>query len=192
MLSRLKYVVAGLLAIALAGLLGVGDVQAQGYFKDKTVKMIVPHSNTGGYGEYSRLLAPFLEKQLKAKAVLVEYRTGAGGLLGQNLIYEAKPDGLTIGFTSGPTMVLAQLAGSEGVQFEVNKFTYLGRAIAEPRMVFVGLKSPVKSFPKDVIALGRPFMVPSQGVDDDFYGAAVLGAIFGFDVKIRNRLRRIW
>ena len=33
MVTYLKYVVAGLMVIALAGLLGVADVQAQGYFK---------------------------------------------------------------------------------------------------------------------------------------------------------------
>ncbi|MFH1633683.1 MAG: tripartite tricarboxylate transporter substrate-binding protein [Chloroflexota bacterium] len=182
MLSHLKYVVAGLMAIALAGLLGVADVQAQGYFKDKTLTMIVPHSNTGGFGQYTRLLSPAIEKELKAKAVRVEYQRGAGGLLGVNNIWAAKPDGLTFGLTSGPTIVLAQLAGADGVKYNALKFTYLGRAVAEPRVVFVAARSSIKSL-KDVIALNRPFRSPSQGVDDDFYGTAVLGAAFGFEVK---------
>ena len=181
MVTYLKYVVAGLMVIALAGLLGVADVQAQGYFKGKTLKLIVPHSNTGKFGRYSKLLAPAIEKELGAKAVRIEHHRGAGGLLGANLIWASKPDGLTFGLTSGPTLLLAQLAGAAGVKFDAIRFTYLGRPTADDRVLFVAAGSSIKSF-KDVIALNRPLKVPSQGVDDDFYATAILADAFGFKV----------
>ncbi len=141
--------------------------------------MIVPHSASGGFAKYAQLLAPEIQKQLKARTVKVEHHSGAGGLVGQNLVWHAKPDGLTFGLTSGPGLVLAQLGGAEGVQFDAVKFTWLGRAALDDRVIFVGAKSPIKSV-DDVVKLGRPFKVPSQGVDEDFYGMAMLADILGF------------
>ena len=83
--------------------------------------------------------------------------------------------------------MLASLGGGEGVQFDAMKFTYLGRPTADDRLIFVGAKSPIKSM-QDVIALGRPFKVPSQGVDDDFYGMAMLADVLGF-TGVHHRLR---
>jgi tripartite-type tricarboxylate transporter receptor subunit TctC len=168
----------GALAVATA-LAGNSPLQAAGFYEGKTVTMIVPHSASGGFAKYAQLLAPEIAKQLKARTVKIEHHSGAGGLVGQNLVWHAKPDGLTFGLTSGPALVLAQLGGAEGVQFDAVKYTWLGRAALDDRVIFVGAKSPIKSI-DDVVKLGRPFKVPSQGVDEDFYGMAMLADILGF------------
>jgi tripartite-type tricarboxylate transporter receptor subunit TctC len=168
----------GALTVA-AALIGNSSLQAAGFYEGKTVTMIVPHSASGGFAKYAQLLAPEIAKKLKARTVKIEHHSGAGGLVGQNLVWHAKPDGLTFGLTSGPALVLAQLGGAEGVQFDAVKFTYLGRAALDDRVIFVGAKSPIKSV-EDVVKLGRPFKVPSQGVDEDFYGMAMLADILGF------------
>ena len=167
------------ITVAAAGVFATSPLQAQNFYEGKTVTMIVPHSASGGFAKYAQLLAPEIQKQLKARTVKVEHHSGAGGLVGQNLVWVAKPDGLTFGLTSGPGLVLAQLGGAEGVQFDAVKFTWLGRAALDDRVIFVGAKSPIKSV-DDVVKLGRPFKVPSQGVDEDFYGMAMLADIFGF------------
>ena len=177
----LKELSAGALAGAVA-LCAVATVHAQGFYEGKTVVMILPHSASGSFARYGQLLAPVIAKHLKAKTVRVEHRTGAGGMVGSNLVWHAKPDGLTFGLTSGPALVLAQLGGAEGVQFDALKFTYLGRAAQDDRLIFVGTKSAIKSV-GDLAKLGRPMRVPSQGVDEDFYGMAMLADIFGFSVR---------
>jgi tripartite-type tricarboxylate transporter receptor subunit TctC len=178
MLLERRSFLLGALAVAV-GVFGHSPVRAAGFYEGKTVTMIVPHSASGGFAKYAQLLAPEIAKQLKARTVKVEHHSGAGGLVGQNLVWHAKPDGLTFGLTSGPGLVLAQLGGAEGVQFDAVKFTWLGRAALDDRVIFVGAKSPIKSI-EDVVKLGRPFKVPSQGVDEDFYGMAMLADILGF------------
>lgn len=169
--------------LAACGLaLAAGSAAAQGFYEGKTVKMIVPHSASGGFSKYAQLFAPALAKHLKAKEVRIEHKTGAGGVLGMNLVWHSPPDGLTFGLSSGPGILLAQLGGGEGVQFDANKFTYLGRAASDSRLIFTGAKSPIKSI-EDVQKLGRPMKVPSQGVDDDFYGMALLANALGFQVQ---------
>ncbi len=176
----------GSLAAALLAACGLvfaaGSAVAQGFYEGKIVKMIVPHSASGGFAKYAQLFAPALAKHLKAKEVRIDHKTGAGGILGLNLVWHAPPDGLNIGFSSGPIILLAQLGGGEGVQFDANKFTYLGRAASDSRVVFTGAKSAIKSI-EDVQKLGRPMKVPSQGVDDDFYGMALLANTLGFEVQ---------
>jgi tripartite-type tricarboxylate transporter receptor subunit TctC len=170
-------------ALALAcAMLGATAGHAQGFYDGKTVTMIVPHSASGGYARYSQLLAPHLEAALKADDLRIEHHSGAGGILGSNLVWHSEPDGLTFGFSSGTSLMLASLAGGEGVQFDATEFTYLGRPTADDRIIFVGADSPIQSW-QDVIDLDRPFRVPSQGVDDDFYTMAMLADTFGFDVE---------
>jgi tripartite-type tricarboxylate transporter receptor subunit TctC len=170
--------VAGLLALSAAS----GPLHAASFYEGKTVTMILPHSASGSFAKYAQLLAPAIAKHLKARTVRVEHHSGAGGMVGSNLVWHAKPDGLTFGLTSGPALVLAQLGKAEGVQFDAVKFTYLGRPALDDRVIFVGAKSPIKSV-EDVTKLGRPFKVPSQGVDEDFYGMAMLADILGFKVQ---------
>lgn len=172
----------GALAIGLGVAVAVPAAHAQGFYEGKTVTMIVPHSTTGNFGRYSQLLAPYLEEALNAEEVRIEHHRGAGGLVGSNLIWASEPDGLTFGLTSGSSLMLAQLAGGQGVQFDATQFTYLGRPTADDRVIFVGADSGIESF-EDVLALDRPFKVPSQGVDDDFYAMALLADGLGFDVQ---------
>jgi len=90
---------------------------------------------------------------------------------------------MTIAFTSVPTLILAQLSGSDAVQFDATKFVYLGRAATEPRVMVVGGTNEIKSI-QDVMNLKRPFINPSQGTDEDFYTLAILADALGFKLKI--------
>jgi tripartite-type tricarboxylate transporter receptor subunit TctC len=180
MLKCWKFALAGAVALGMAG--GAPAVQAQGFYEGKTVTLIVPHSASGGFAQYAQLLAPRLAEQLKAEEVRIEHHTGAGGILGINLVWHAEPDGLTIGLSSGSSIMLAYLAGGEGVEFDATKFTYLGRVASDDRVIFVGKDSEIQSM-ADVPGLGRAFKVPSQGVDDDFYAMAMLADAIGFDVE---------
>jgi len=69
---------------------------------------------------------PALKEKLKARMFASIHKSARGRILGSNLVWLAKPDGLTIGFSSGTALMLAQMAGGEGVQFDATKFTYLG------------------------------------------------------------------
>jgi tripartite-type tricarboxylate transporter receptor subunit TctC len=171
-------------ACAAAFLAASGGAALAGPVYDgETVILIVPNSPAGLMSQYARTIAPHLAKHLGAAEVRVENHQGAGGLKGANLLWSAAPDGLTIAFTNVPSLIMAQLAGSPGVQFDAAKFTYLGRAAAEPRVLTVGAVSQIGSL-ADIKALGRPFSYASQGTDEDFYSTAVLADSLGFPLKI--------
>jgi tripartite-type tricarboxylate transporter receptor subunit TctC len=57
--------------------------------------------------------------------------TGAGGLIAANHLYRvAKPDGLTLVHVPG-TLLLGQVLGQPGIEFDARKFEYIGATVKE-------------------------------------------------------------
>ncbi len=147
------------------------------------ITLIVPNSAGGLMARYAHMIAPFIAKHAQADEVRVRIMTGGGNIRGTNFLWFAEPDGTTIGFTSIPSLILAQLSGSEAVQFDTTKLVYLGRAATEPRVLIVGERSGITSA-DDLKRLDRPFVYPSQGTDEDFYSMVVLANALGMELKL--------
>ena len=172
-----------LTACAVAAVAVATSAAAGPVYKGKVVTLIVPNSAAGKMTQYARMIAPFIAKHLGAADVRIRNEQGGGGLKGSNHLWNIKADGMTFAFTNVPALVTAQLAGSPGVRFDATKFTYLGRAAAEPRVMVVGAGSSIKSA-DDLKTLKRPFVYASQGTDEDFYTMATLAHTIGYPLKI--------
>ncbi len=170
-------------ALFAAAVFYAPGAEAGPYYDGKNVTIIVPNSPGGRMSLYARTMAPYLQKHLGAADVRIENRQGGGGLKGTNVLWVAEPDGLTIAFTNVPTLIMAQLANSPGVQFDSTKFTYLGRVSADPRVITVGANSGIKTI-QDVMGRGKPFVFASQGTDEDFYTMVILADALGYELKI--------
>jgi len=132
------------------------------FYKGKTVTYIVATKTGGGYDTYARLIAKYLPKYLPGSKVIVKNVPGAGHIIGANTLYQAEPDGLTIGtFNTG--LIYAQIVGQEGIQFDLNKFSWIGKANSETRVVLVGANAPFKTF-KDMMDSKESIKMPSSGV----------------------------
>src|SRR6266850_506518 len=107
-----------------------GVVAAQDFYKGKTIRLIVATTPGGGFDAYSRMLARHIGKHLPGNPTfVVENMPGASFLIGTNYLYrQAKPDGLTLGNWIG-TLVLHQLTGREGIEFDARKFEYVGAPV---------------------------------------------------------------
>lgn len=158
----------------------VDTTAAKAFFKGKQVSLIVPHGAGGGYDTYARLLAPYIEKQLGC-TIVVDNVTGAGGNVGRNKVWNAKPDGLTLGFTSGTGMVYSQISGAEGVSYDVTKITWLSRVLGEPSVLVVPAKGQYQTIDA-MMKAGKPVKFAVSGVgDDDFFGVGIEGKALGID-----------
>ena len=170
-----------LLALLLAGA-GAASVAAASV-RGETITLLSPNSAGGMMTRYARMIAPYIAKHAGARDVRVRVMTGSGGIRGTNALWFAEPDGRTIAFTSVTTLILAQLAGSDAVQFDATRFVYLGRAATEPRVLTVGAVSDIRSV-EDARNLGHAFVFPSQGTDEDFYSMAVLAEVLDIPLKV--------
>jgi tripartite-type tricarboxylate transporter receptor subunit TctC len=97
------------------------------YYAGKNLVFIAPTRPGGTADLRIRSMAPFFKKYLPGNPnVVVEYLTGGGGRKGANHVYNnVKPDGFTIGAMSGGMVGLA-IMGEMGVQYDPDKFIYLG------------------------------------------------------------------
>ena len=116
------------LLLGLAVAIAVNDSsQAQDFYKDKTVTIIVGYSPGGSFDLSARVLARYIGRYLPGNPTrIVENMTGAGGIIAANHLYNrVKPDGFTIGAWASP-LILQHIMGNEAVQFDGRRFGYLG------------------------------------------------------------------
>jgi tripartite-type tricarboxylate transporter receptor subunit TctC len=71
-----------------------GPVRAQG-FPTKQIRLVVPYSPGGGADTTARLIQPKLQEAL-GQTVVIENRPGAGGMIGDEAVAKAAPDGYTL------------------------------------------------------------------------------------------------
>ncbi len=172
---------------ALAGILLAGAPamaqSAADFFKGKTLTYVVATSPGGGYDTYARLIAKHMEKYLPVSKIVVKNVPGAGHIIGANQVYAAKPDGLTIGtFNTG--LIYAQLLGAEGIQFDLAKFTYLGKAAADPRTIVISTKSDIKTF-DDLVKSSEPVNFAAAGPGSSAYNEIkMLNSALKLNIKL--------
>jgi len=157
--------------------------QIRSWYHGKTLTIVVPHGAGGGFDIYARLLAPFFRKYIPGADVIVRNVTGAGGLIGRNQVYTARPDGLTMGLTTGTGMVFSAWSGLEGVRFDLRKMTHIGRIAYETQVLALSARGPLKSF-EDLRKAGRPIKMGFSGVgSDDYYTTAIIAHYFGYKTE---------
>ena len=94
-----------LLALVLAA---PGLALAQ-QFPSKTVTIVVPNPPGGSIDVMARVFADGLQKMWDGKAVIVEYKPGAGTMIGMDFVAKSDPDGHTIGMVVTPMVILPAL-----------------------------------------------------------------------------------
>jgi tripartite-type tricarboxylate transporter receptor subunit TctC len=87
------------LVVALAGFT-MGSRNAHAAFPDRTIKIIVPFAPGGPADAVARPLAAAMQEIMGA-TVVIENRSGAGGIIGTESVASAAPDGYTLLMTTG-------------------------------------------------------------------------------------------
>lgn len=151
-------------------------------YAGETVTWVVPYSPGGGYDSYSRLVAPYLAERLGA-TVVVENQEGAGGLLAINNLAAASPDGNRIAIMNAVGAGGASLAGAEGVQFELEQLSYIGRLGASGHLWVTGGTNDIETHEDAIAKSGLTFGSTGVGAAD-YVNANLLIEIFGIDGRV--------
>ena len=131
------------LAAAVCMMLVVHGYAQSDFYKGKTIT-VVQIVGAGGTGDLRRkALFPFLQKYIPGNPTIVsDYMPGAGGRKAANHVYRvARPDGLTIGGMSA-SLVTNAILDTGGVQYDMDKFIYLGSPVSVFHYVFLTRKEP--------------------------------------------------
>jgi tripartite-type tricarboxylate transporter receptor subunit TctC len=134
-----------------AGMIAAGTTAAQSY-PNRLVKVVVPFAAGGGTDVMARIIAQKLNEAW-LQSVVVENRTGAGGIIGADAVAKSTPDGYTYLIGTTTTTINASLVANPpyNMQRDLQSVAMLS---FYPMAVVVPASSPVRSL-KDLVALSH-------------------------------------
>ncbi len=135
-------------ALSCAALMTAGAASAQDmFFKGKTLTMLSPSTPGGSYDFYARIAARYMSEYLPGKPnYVVQNMPGAGGMKAANFVYNVAPkDGTVLGLMNQTLAHYQMLLDTDGVQFDVGKFTWIGRVAPTVTLVMVWGEAPAKT-----------------------------------------------
>ena len=137
--SFLKIFSFSLVVLVLGSLSMIPLSFAKDLYPADKITIVVPYRAGGGFDLYARCVAPFLEKYLKEVSpdpkevgVMVRNESASAGRKGYDMIFNAKPDGYTLGIME-PLGV--QESAIETPEYDFSKLTFLIMGRNQYRMI---------------------------------------------------------
>ena len=108
------------------------------FYQDKTITVVLGGPPSGSADLRTRGVINVWRKNIPGNPVIVmQYMGGGGGRQAANQVFGvAKPDGLTVG-SMGAALVTNAVLGATGVQYDIDKFTYLGTPDSSQHYLFI-------------------------------------------------------
>jgi len=116
---------------------------AQGY-PDKAITIVVPYGPGGSTDLLARSLAQRMSESM-GQPVIVENRSGAGGVIGSDFVARAAPDGYTLVLGTGATHGIVKFTNKALPYDPVKDFTALTEAVEVPLVLAVHSSVPANN-----------------------------------------------
>jgi tripartite-type tricarboxylate transporter receptor subunit TctC len=121
-------------------------------FPNRTIRMIVPFPAGGPNDIIARVVAQRMS-QILNQTVIIDNRTGQGGVLGTDLVAKAAPDGYTIAMTSLGALAISP--SMEKVAYDASKDLAPVTLVAQvPEMLVVATNVPANNM-RELVALAK-------------------------------------
>ncbi|TCZ66079.1 Bug family tripartite tricarboxylate transporter substrate binding protein [Roseicella aquatilis] len=110
---------------------------------EKPVEVIVPFPPGGGVDIMTRLVMPLVAARIPGMTAVVTNKPGAGSQLGLEAVFNAAPDGYTLGATSTPAHSAIPI--ERAARYRALDFTFLANVVEDPNCLYVRGDSPLRS-----------------------------------------------
>jgi tripartite-type tricarboxylate transporter receptor subunit TctC len=174
----------GLVALAVAATMNIAAAETVAeFYAGKTFTIVVGSDVGGGYDTNARLLSRHIGRFIPGNpTVIVQNRPGAGSITAANYIYNAAPkDGTTIGMVQRG-IPLFKLTNQPGVQYDPEKYTWIGNMSSEVGVSMVWHTSPAQKtedlFTQEIVVGGS-----GSGAENET-GPRLLNAVLGTKFKV--------
>ena len=143
-----------------------GAQTRDGFYKDKTITLIVGITPGGGYDQYARLLARHLPQHIAgAPTIIVRNLPGAGSLNSVlNLARIAPADGTQIG-TFNIGLLTEAVTKRDAARVKFNEFAWVGSMTRDLRVCVASKKSKIQTW--DDLKSGKPAIFGAAGADSN-------------------------
>jgi tripartite-type tricarboxylate transporter receptor subunit TctC len=186
-----KMVAQALSGIVILAIIGLTTVPArsaqQASGSDNSLTFVVGYGAGSIFATYTRLLARHMSRHLpNHPEIRIENRVGGGGVVAAGHLYKrGEADGRTIGNWSGD-LVLKQIFGGEQLNFDVQRFNWVG-ALATRHPVCVLTRASGISSVDDWSKAKRPVRLGGIGQNGTTPKIArVIATALGLPVKLTD------
>jgi tripartite-type tricarboxylate transporter receptor subunit TctC len=157
----MRFIFAATACVALGLSAAAAADPIEDFYKAKGLTIYVGSDPGGGYDTYGRLVARQINRFLPGNpSVVVKNMPGASGMRLANYVYaKAEKDGSEIGIVQN-TVVLEPMMGNSAVQYEPEKFVWLGSVSSLTSTCVMSRKSAVQSMEQ---AREKEVLVGGQG-----------------------------
>jgi tripartite-type tricarboxylate transporter receptor subunit TctC len=127
--------------VSIFGLAAADSFAQTPFYKDKNIVVVLGGPPSGSADLRTRGVIAGLRRNIPGNPnIVMQYMGGGGGRQAANHVYNvAKPDGLTIG-SMGAALVTNAVLGATGVQYDIDKLTYLGTPDSSEHYLFVSYR----------------------------------------------------
>jgi tripartite-type tricarboxylate transporter receptor subunit TctC len=111
--------------------------QDDGFYRGKTITIIIPIGPGGAYDAYARLVSRHLGKYLSGNpTIIARNMPGAGGVIASNYVFNVAPqDGTTLTIITS-SFANEQLSDNPQIKYEAQKFLAIGRLLDTTSVLF--------------------------------------------------------
>ncbi|WP_372619054.1 Bug family tripartite tricarboxylate transporter substrate binding protein [Falsiroseomonas sp.] len=179
---RRRHVLAFATTLALPGL---ARAQPEA-FPSRPIRLVIPFTAGGSNDIVGRMLAEAMAARL-GQSVIVENRGGAGGLLGNDLVAKAQPDGYTVLLAGSGSFLISSLVQPRLPYDPERDFAPIGYIGAAPNVITVHPGVNARTLGElQAVAKAAPaplrFGSPGVGTTGHALGA-MIGVVLGVDLE---------
>ena len=173
---------------ALAGLASLltAQVQAQGAYPNKPIRMIVPLAPGSAVDVAARLLAQKMSANM-GQAVIVENVVGAAGVIGASQVAKAAPDGYTIGGFNDSLLTMVPHLNPKTPFNPLTDFSHITQVATIEFSISVATNAPYKTAADLVAAAkaapGKITYASGGNGSPQHLGGALFAAHTGIDIR---------
>jgi tripartite-type tricarboxylate transporter receptor subunit TctC len=138
-----------LLAVSLIGLGVIQSATAQGTFPSKPIRIVVGFPAGGPLDQHARLLTDKLQGIL-GQPVTVDYKSGAGGIVGAQDVMKSPADGYTLMLANTGVMVINPGLYSKLPYSTLKDFVPIARTAMQPLALLVNTNVKAQTLPEFV------------------------------------------
>ncbi len=173
-----RWFVLGVITTCLLTVAGVAPAgAAEVSYPSRNITFLTAVKPGGGIDTSARVLTPYIKKYLpRAVNIIVENHAAAGGKVGALKMFEAKPDGYTIGIYATSSLALLNAMGDFGKSNPAD-LVYLGRTGSAPYTMVISARSRFKN-----IQAMKGEQVKFGGTAAMVFGSMLLGKLL--DTKV--------
>jgi tripartite-type tricarboxylate transporter receptor subunit TctC len=140
-------------ALCLIGLLAWPSVAAAQDFPNRPIKFIVPFPAGGPADTISRILTDKMSALL-GQPIVVETRSGAGGMIGVNSVAKSAADGYTIAIAPSSQLAMNVNLRDDMPFHPLKDLALITQIVSVPEILVVNEKVPVKTL-SELVALAK-------------------------------------